>query len=314
MKLFLKNIFLFVICTLTLFGTFTIYNRYFTFSSNYFKLDENIQYLIVGDSHVECAINGSFEKSTNIGQSGEVYIHSYYKIKKTLEANKQIKTIFIDFCNIQVNIKQDSIFLDTPYLIKRYKPYFPLYSKQDLVYIYKQNPMGFVKAHFKSLPINFYHSFTNVSIDDENYLGGYQLLTEKLNSDKNLNNHLAINSSDLQNQVISNYNLIYLDKILNLCNQLNVKVYFIRTPLNENWKFLGNEHLFQKVKSDKYGRQELLDFKDFPFDASEFADFEHLNSNGADKFSNFLSFLIKNDLLKKTNKQEFIDFQIKQYK
>lgn len=310
MRLFLYNFLKFTIFTITVIIVFTLYNRYYTFDINYFKLNDDIEYIIVGDSHVECAVDSAIQKTINVGQAAEIFMHSYIKTKLLLEKNKNIKVVFIDFCNSQIDINQDTILWNTPYLIKRYKSYMPFYTKNELLEILNHNYVGLMKAHFKSIPVNLYYSFRYSNILDDNYLGGHQELSTHLDTIQNIDK----SKKSINSNLIVTTNLIYLDKIIDLCKKSNVKLFFIRTPIHPKWKYLANELQYIKIKNEKYKDVELLDFKLFPIETNEFADFEHLNTIGARKFTLFFNNLIKDSLIYESNKQEFINKKINDFK
>jgi hypothetical protein len=251
------------------------------------------------------------DSSINVAQAAEIYLHSYYKIKMILKENSNIKAIFIDFCNFQITSKQDSILFDNAYLTKRYKTYMPFYSFQEIWMLFKYNPKVLLNAHFKSLIPCLFHSICYSNFSQDNFVGGYQILSNVL-LDSTKYTNIGIKDETSSNNNISVRNLYYLDQIIELCNQYNIPLYFIRTPINDKWEYLKLEPQYQKLLKTRYSDQVLLDFKDFPIDNNEFADKEHLNQTGAVKFTNFFNSLIKKGLLLNSDKQQFINGQIQQ--
>lgn len=58
-------------------------------------LDKPIQSVIFGHSHSQCPFNDSLLPGfLNLSQSGEGYFFSYFKIKKVLNVNPHIKSVF----------------------------------------------------------------------------------------------------------------------------------------------------------------------------------------------------------------------------
>ena len=69
----------------------------------------------------------------------------------------------------------------------------------------------------------------------------------------------------------------------------------------------GNESTFQEIRKARFGKIEFLDFSKFPLKTCEFGDLEHVNQDGAKKFSIWFDQIIKEGLLTQKNKQQFID-------
>ena len=109
----------------------------------------------------------------------------------------------------------------------------------------------------------------------------------------------------------SKYGLLYLDKIIDLCVSKKINLYLVRTPVHQSWEKLENEYYFQKILKEKYKKVCFLDFKDYPLKNNFYGDLNHLNHFGATKFSIFFNNLLKNGLLIKENKQEFINQEMK---
>ena len=100
----------------------------------------------------------------------------------------------------------------------------------------------------------------------------------KLNNNNNNKNHI-------ENVNLSKYDLIYLDKIIQLSQQSNINIYLVRSPLHK--EFVGNlyESVFQQIKQERFGDIPFLDFKDFELLNDDYGDLQHLNYEGARKFS-----------------------------
>lgn len=73
-----------------------------------FKIDKNINKLILGHSHSQCSVNDSiFNNSINLSASGESYFFNYQKLKKLISENDQINLVFIEFTNNQIDATMD---------------------------------------------------------------------------------------------------------------------------------------------------------------------------------------------------------------
>lgn len=110
---------------------------------------------------------------------------------------------------------------------------------------------------------------------------------------------------------LSEVNLTYLSKTIQLCHSLNRKVLLIRCPVHPLFGGLSNESFFREILKSKFENVECLDFTRFPLRTNEYGDFGHLNYKGAQKFSVWFNTLLSNGLLNKPNKQLYIDEQMK---
>jgi hypothetical protein len=311
MKKFIKDIFKFSLSLTVFISIISIINYRFTYSDDYFNLPTNKKFLIVGDSHVEFAFDDSKNNFVNLGQSGELYLYTYHKVKKVLENNKQIKAVFIDFCNSQISKDQDTfLWSNESYLTTRYPIYSPLLDFEDYKLIWFNNPRGLINAHFKSLFKASFRVVTNNNITENNFMGGHQNLTNVL-SDSILKLRLKVDNSNPQKKFqLSNLNLDNLERTVKLCEAHDVKVFFVRCPVHPKWSFLSDEQSFNTLRQSRFSKVDFLDFKNFPVNNDEFADLEHLNYKGSIKFSSFFNGLVDEKLLDKFNKQIFIDKEL----
>jgi hypothetical protein len=192
----------------------------FTFSKHY-------DYYIIGHSHPECAYNDKLIRNTkNIAASGEAYFYSYFKLKKVLGANYKPKAVFIEFTNNQLGEAMNEWTWDDKHISQKYvllSPFIPISSTMPLL---KNNFQGFINGYALALKSNL-HSIFRGDYKSTNSLGGYRSLDNKL-SDDDLEN--TRESSQLTNKELSKINLMYLDKMIKLCQNQNIKVILIRSP------------------------------------------------------------------------------------
>lgn len=147
----------------------------------------------------------------------------------------------------------------------------------------------------KLLPIIKYHNrwksltnkdFTNKVNYTWNYdLKGYIYNTNTMSSKKK--NHMK---KKKESKNISKINKYYLNKIINTCNDNNIKLILISTPSTKNWNYTKHNgvKLFAKENNLQYIDLNLnnvtkIDWKKDSRDAGD-----HLNYNGAKKVSKYL--------------------------
>ena len=311
MKIFFLDLSKFSIYLFTFIFVVSFLNYEFSYSGDFFSLSKNKTFIIAGDSHIEFAFDDSNSNFVNIGQSGELYLFTYLKIKNIVLNNPQVKAVFIDFCNFQIKEERDNfLWSNEAYLTTYYPIYSPLLEQNDYKLIWDKNSKALINAHFKSIFKGSYHAINNKNISHNNILGGHQNLKSEL-TDKIIKSEMTkSNRLKTKKFKLSNTNLYNLERTIKFCYKHNVKVYFIRCPINPNWDCFSNEYFFQNVRQTRFSNIPFLDFKDFPINNSEFADLEHLNQKGTKKFTDFFNKLVGNNLLEKIDKQSYINQEI----
>jgi hypothetical protein len=308
MQYFINRILIFIFSIIILIGLVIVFTNIKINNSSIFNLPKNIKYIILGHSHPEVAFNDSLiSHSKNLAQSGELYFYTYLKTKKILSENKQIKIVFLEFTNNEIINDMEKWISSEEQILYRIPKYASLMNEEDYKYIIPKNPVAFIK----SLPIVFRKNINTTIYKYNDYISTYDWGKYFYNKRQHLDSLLA---SKKQRTVKNNFsefnntNLIYLNKIINLCNTNKVKIYLIRSPFyKEEAVYLANEINFRSILKSKYFNQTFLDFKDFPLLHEDYGDLDHLNYKGARKFSLFFNDLIKHGLLEKNNKQEFIN-------
>ena len=309
MRNFLTKTLLFIVIFILFLILIFFTNKYF---SNV-KIDDKKQILLVGHSHSECAFNDSIIKGlVNFSRSGESYFYTYTKIKFLIEENPRINKLLIEFSNSQIDKRMDDWIWGDNYMSDKFPKLAPFMDVESINLLIDKNPKGFKQNIFPMIKNNFKMTIKGFKYTNE--LGGYLYL------EKNLSNALAENKlltrgkeyiNDMEE--ISLKNIEYLQKIIAYCGQNGIKVYFIRSPVHEEYPGFQNEEIFQNIRASNFPNVEFLDFTQFPISNEEFADLEHLNYLGANKFSQWFADLLNDGLFEKENKQGFIDGQIRAF-
>lgn len=309
MKTFIKNLLKFLL-TLTViilaihFTTGSIINR----KAN-FKVASHPKYIVVGHSHPECALNDSLITNfKNLSDSGESYLYTYFKLKKIIEKNKSIKTVFLAFTNNEINSTIDDWTWDSMNISERYTKLSPFMDVQSNCILLKNNPSGFLNS-FSYSNKDKIGQILHSEYDYSRRIGGYlYLVRDKIDS------LIAALPKDKiikrSNPKVSKINLKYLAKIIENCHQQGIKLFLIRCPIHPKCPGLFNEKEYKAIYKARFSSVELLDFKDFPLQNTDFGDLEHLNYKGAKKFSIWFEKLMTDGLLEKADKQKYINEKI----
>ena len=291
-------------------------NTFLLNKSKYFKLSENINTLVLGHSHPECAYNDSLISNfKNLAKSGEAYFYTYIKVKKIISENKQIKTIFIEFEPGQIDKIMDSWTWGDEHISDGFAKYSPLFECRELKFLWKKNSSAilsyFPKTFIKKMGHNILSILKDKNIESDNQFGGYNYI-ERAKLDSLLlamENHPEITEEYIK-PIISNTNIRYLLKIINYCNQNGLQVLLIRSPIYKMYGDAFSEKEFKYILTKYFHNTEFLDLRNFPLKNDQYGDFGHLNYKGAKLYSIFFDHLLKTNLLKKENKQVFIDSEL----
>ncbi len=158
----------------------------------------------------------------------------------------------------------------------KYKVYFPIISNS---YLNEYRQIAGFSSFIKiSLLGDIFHQSIyslerQLLIKKFPYLGGFDPNKNKFN--------LALKKTNgtTRNQEISLTQLNYLNRIISLCKEKGIIIYLVNTPL-----FFGGNLNNLKYLDTNYCK--VLDFGDmFVYNVSYFADYVHLNTVGAKKFT-----------------------------
>lgn len=299
---------IFIVTLLIIFLIIYLSNRKF---SN-FRIDKNYKTIVVGHSHSECAFNDRLIPNlVNFSESGESYFYTYFKVKKLIDQNSHINKMLIEFSNNQITKRMDDWIWQDNFMCYRFPRYAAFMDFDSFYLLYKKNP----KCFYQSIPsiIKNYFSMVIKGLNYTNEIGGFLSLKKDL-SHSIISNHITHNQSrkkDLKN--ISKENLLYLNKIISYCTKKGIKAFLIRSPKHENYGGFQNEETFQYLLSKKFSDIEFLDFSKFPLSNNKFADFQHLNHEGAKEFSLWFATLQEKGLFMNRDKQNLIDSEIKAF-
>ena len=306
MKRFLIRFALFTSCCgafllMLLGGTCFYLNRKGTFA-----LRKASHRILVGHSHAECGVNDSLIKDlTNCAKSGESYFYTYQKVKKLIEHNPQLQTVFIEFSNKQVSEVADNWISKTEFMTGKYLIWAPFLDFNQQIFLWKKNPTGMLNVSAKEI----FSNLTLIAKRDLDYtrqFGGYLAVNRTMPESE------SRVAEVYKKDILATENLLYLERIVQLCKDAKKQVYLIRCPVFKRAYQLPNEKGFQTIRNDRFSEVPFLDFNTFPLLYSDMADRWHLNYTGARKFSSFLERLFSEKLLEQENKQAFIDSKIKE--
>ncbi len=313
MKPLLKKVFLFISFTMLVIGIINYILDKSINEPHNFKISESKNIIMLGHSQAACAYDDSIiDNFENCASTMEGYFYTFYKLKKILEANPQITTVFVECTNNQfMKFAENRIWGE--YMPSLLPKYFPIIDVKGVLFLAKKSPMNVLKAYSVSQKIKVNYFIYN---KDENYLKkhnivGYikrigHLKKEKVDSIIAQNRKIS-NKSKSGSYLIENVN--YLKEIVKLCNDKKVTIYFIRSPMPSYSKF-SNDSLFHDILDKQFSKVPFVDLKDYPLELTDFNDNMHLNYTGANKVSFFMNELLKTKSLGNDTLQKWIDYKI----
>lgn len=198
-----------------------------------FRIDHDKTKVFMGDSHMRYAVNDSLlTHSINLGNSSESVYFSYYKLKRLLQANPSIETIYWGFSYHNISSYYNE-YIYGKYAQEIAANYFYLLPFTEQLQMIKWNSRrwpSFVNAILKSgvkvwrkentFEGGFDNPYINTTINKET-------MNRRLNFQYYTNGNL--NS-------FSSLNLNYFENFVEHCKAQHVELVIVNTPMHPYYK------------------------------------------------------------------------------
>lgn len=285
MSLFIKKIFIFIISFVVLILLqFIAFKLIVNYNTDY-KLENDTTILILGDSHIEAALNDSIiDNSVNFSSGGSPVFFNYVKLKKIVESNEQISTIILGYSPINLTGKG---FYEVPKMKSMLINYYYLIDYSDYLDIAKYNFKGLVSGItgvFRSVgDINFR---TKINVKNVG-IGGFRKLptntTELLEKD--------IKDKKLRTGKSDFVSTKYFFKIIEFCQANGIRLVILNTPIHESLirKSTQRRMEYNSFMNNLNADFTFWDYEDLHFEDTYFFDENHLNYKGAEIFSKIIN-------------------------
>jgi hypothetical protein len=288
MKKFIKKTLILVLVLLLLVITAIVAFKY---KVSNIKIDELTHILIIGDSHTQSGIDDSkIKNALNISQSTEHFLYSYNVLNQILNNNSQIDKVILGISFHSFGEFYDRYIHDedeTMVMFPRYFPILDIESIRDINKVPLKQGKNIIKNIIKSL-------FNNATIHNYPFVGSfYKSYGSNLNDsilNTTLQRHYFTNVGNEQGY--SEYQVKYLNKIVELCSTKNIELIIINTPIYYKFynripeKFVVNYYsMMQQFKNKIH----FYDFHSVEFPQDCYGDADHLNARGAIKLSLLIS-------------------------
>lgn len=251
---------------------------------SHWHLDSQATWVILGHSHAECAYMDTLDpRLVNLAQSGESYFYTWQKLKVLLAHNPDITDIYIEFTNNQIDPEMDAWIWSDKYIQYRYPLYAPYIDASDALYLARHNTSGYLVAFTSAIKEN---ALTVLQGGVQNWgrYGGFLGLDKVLTEDGGARFD-AVDLPDEGGRVrYSDANLRYLERIVAHCADARVRVHLVRSPQHASYS-LSNEAAYQSIRQQRFPDVPYLDYGQFDLADTLFADREHLNEGGAQRYT-----------------------------
>jgi hypothetical protein len=284
MKRFLKQLLLFIsVLTGIILLPFLILDYFNNKIFSEYKVNPDINTLFIGDSHVRLAMNDSIIKnSINISQNAESFCFSYYKIKTLLNNNPSIRKVYLGLSYHCLSSYYDDLIYGkySDEIASRYFFILPFKEKINFIGYNLKSLQPFLKKTFNA-------GRYNITVKDNNYLflGYYEnpfnsFAAEEKSMDRRLSEQFYTNGTLTP---FSDFNISYLEKIIELCKEKKVTLVTLNTPLHPYYKSKIPE-AYTKRYNEIISANHLAveDFHNIPLNDSCYTpDGDHVTTQGA---------------------------------
>lgn len=273
-------------------------------SSNY-KLDNNIDKIIIGASHSACLFDEKkIENSAVVAQSGEPIFFTYYKLKHLLEQNKGIKKVILTLSENSIskyqdhkvvmgkNGSRDALFKYFFLLDQNGKKYLNWFSG-DVLLANLKYCFGVPLSYMRDLKVFVKYYSKKLNYFDFDFAGGSESngtdvhLEDSLIVDK-INMYFYNDSNEFESSKIA---IDHIYKILQLCKDSSIELFIVKPPHHE--KFINQIPEYYKQEYDELIAQVKLkhseiyyaDYMNLTMPDNYYLDGDHTNKFGKTYFS-----------------------------
>lgn len=237
------------------------------------KLPIHKHILFMGASHIVYGVNDSIiPGSINFASLSERYMFTYIKLKRIIDNNRQIDTIFLDCApNDLSNHADEKYFLDNE-MVSFYARYYPLFDLSQWN-LYWNNVGGAVSLLFRGTVIDYIKG-----LDYNYFIDGFI-------PNKQVMKNAEINVEDQKNYKYGNtINYKYLRMIIELCKEHKCTLYLVYSPHYKPEEYYDVDYYYESYHR-YFSDVPLLDYSHFQIEEGEWCDATHLNERGALRFT-----------------------------
>lgn len=254
------------------------------------RFENTYSTLIMGDSHVRYGINDRiFDNAINTSIEGQSMSLTYHKLKWFVKNSKKgtIENVIINIGYHSLSENKNKLYYNRA--LTQYLPIIPFKEQLDR-YIYSNKKLNVIKGFFRGIMTNR-KILSNKKIQNLSFVGGYLERDKQNLSSKGLNKTINRHFNK-EYKSISDRELNYYSKCIELCKKNKIKLYLVSLPITLEYKNNVPKkyiyHLNRFIKSIPGAN--YLDYKSLLNTSNKlyFSDYDHLNTNGCNTFSKIL--------------------------
>lgn len=280
--------------------------------SHQFRLKDGTEVLFAGDSHiVGSLVDTLFPNSKNIGLQSESYFHTYYKLIYFTNKYK-IKKIILGFSYHNLGSYYD-LFINGYFSSLISSRTFFIFPLEEKIRVIKWNKSK-LYHFFKEINISALNLYTNSHDSLYNFVDGFHIHHYRTRFDQKISNQRIKTQFYNENKVgeFADLNILFLKKIIELCNKRKIELHLLITPLHPNYlkkvpkKFVTKLHTFKNEYYTTHINRKinLIDLGEINLSDSCYSpDGDHISKKGVEKFN----IKLKQEL-KKMSKNAEINF------
>jgi hypothetical protein len=316
MRRFVKRVSVFLGILISILGGIIIVSNLMIDKKDNFEISKETQYLVLGHSHTEGAFNDSLIlNAKNMARGGEHYFFTYLKAKKILESNSNVKAVFLELTNNHISSDVAGWINNSEKNMTNIPAFSPAMDFSDHRYVFRQNPYAYIRSQEIVIKnnLNFLLYRKKNILLQRDWGGFYANPRQKVDSLLKNNQKKIVKDKSTEDD-FDDSNLIFIDKIRIICKKRGVRLFLIRSPQHPKYTGAKNESKLKEIIKKRYSEIPYLDFNNFLLANGEYADLDHLNFKGAQKFSVFFNSLVKDGLLESNDPEKTIQEKIYGYK
>ncbi len=260
-----------------------------------FRLPAHVNTIVVGDSHVECAIDDSIlTRTANLSMAGDAYLYAHAKLRRFLAENPQVDTVWLSYSYIGLERWQDTLTRSERYNGYKLPFHFFLLDTEDLPIFLAQPSFYTTLARTPYLRRNAIKTALKRPLSyNDLRIGGYNHL-DRNGLRKDIARRDGLHRSGAVPDPAfgkAHDQVLYLKKIIDLCKEQGVACILINTPMHPVIARDSDTTGYHAHWRNELGGTTLWDHAAWTMPDSCFADATHLNHEGARRYSEQLRML-----------------------
>lgn len=250
-------------------------------------ISSNKSILIIGNSQSEYGLNDTIIKNAiNISQSGDCSYYNYFKGKKLIDENQQIKTVIYLYTNNMFLKGMDEWIYDEKHMGYKLPKYAHTIDVSDHIFLLLKNPGVYLVALRDAVRSNLQTLAKRRSVNVYQDLDWGYFKTSFDTAD--LSRKDAEFDKFYSDTSTSSIDIHYVTRLYNYCTKNNVEFILVRLPFHNTFPKVKEYELFRFQKENLNG-VEFWDFTDSTFTDYEFKDVQHLNFGGSSRLSKMIN-------------------------